>query len=330
MTRQLATIERISEILPIEGADVIQLARVKGWQSVIKAGAFNIDDPVVFIEVDAWVPTELAPFLTKEGKEPHVFNGIKGERLRTVKLRKQLSQGLILPVPDSFIKIEGTDCTEALGIQKWEQEVPLQLRGQVRGTFPTEIPKTDQERIQNIRLNDSKRADYYEITEKMHGASCTFYLDLDGEFHVCSRNMDLKPDENNAYWKAAIKFDVENAMRNLDLLGYAIQGELCGEGINGNNYAFDLMFLVFDIYSVTRIDYLLPPERSELTKELSLVHVPVIHKMADLPESIQHILEMADGESALNKVDREGLVFKSVYSNFSFKAVSNKWLLKHE
>ena len=334
--RKLASIRRILSILPIENADAIELAQVDGWNVVIKKGEYKTGDQVVYLEVDSWVPHELAPFLSK-GKDPKEFNGVKGERLRTMKLRGALSQGLILPVSiliqdggdgQEYPFIEGSDVTEILGIQKWERPIPAQLAGQVRGNFPINIPKTDQERVQNIPLDQYLR-ELYEVTEKLHGSSCTFYLDLDGEFHVCSRNLDLKPDANNAYWKAAYMYDVEKRMRQLDMVGYAIQGELCGEGINGNNYGLTLDFFVFDIFKVG-VGYLKPALRVSIVEELRLKHVPVISQSIYLPSTKEEIISLAEGQSLLAICKREGLVFKSLDSDKTFKAVSNSWLLQYE
>ena len=334
--RKLATIRRILNILPIENADAIELAQVDGWNVVIKKGEYKIGDQVVYLEVDSWVPHELAPFLSK-GKDPKEFNGVKGERLRTMKLRGALSQGLILPVSiliqdgvdgQEYPFIEGSDVTEILGIQKWERPIPAQLAGQVRGNFPQEIPKTDQERVQNIPL-DQYLGELYEVTEKLHGSSCTFYLDLDGEFHVCSRNLDLKPDANNAYWKAAYKYEVEHRMRELGLLGYAIQGELCGEGINGNNYKLALDFFVFDVYIVGE-GYASPYSRHCLVEKLGLKHVPIVDSAYHLLDSKEELLRKADGKSLIADCKREGYVYKSHLTGKSFKTVSNDWLLKYE
>lgn len=124
--RKLATIRKISEIKPIEGADKIELAVLDGWQVVIKKGEYQVNDLVVYLEIDSWVPNELAPFLTPEGKEPKEYNGVKGERLRTKKLRGVFSQGLILPLsvlgkPEEIFTIGegciGADVSEELGIQ---------------------------------------------------------------------------------------------------------------------------------------------------------------------------------------------------------------------
>jgi RNA ligase (TIGR02306 family) len=151
--RKLATIRTIDEVRPIPDADAIECAVVGGWTVVIKKDEFKVGDVAVYCEIDSWIPTELAPFLSK-GQEPRVFDGIRGERLRTVKLRGQLSQGLLLnywnfpKVVDAFhttrlASDEPFDVTELLGIVKYDPPVPAHLAGEVRGLFPTFIPKTD-------------------------------------------------------------------------------------------------------------------------------------------------------------------------------------------
>jgi hypothetical protein len=166
--RKLASIRKINLVEPIEGADAIEVATVDGWKVVVKKNEFKVGDLVVYFEIDSWVPTGLAPFLSK-GKEPREYNGIKGERLRTIKLRGQISQGLILPYAIcGKICEEGEDVSELLYIQKYEAPIPAQLAGQVKSTFPSFIPKTDQERVQNIpdllsgRYADEEFEVYYE------------------------------------------------------------------------------------------------------------------------------------------------------------------------
>jgi RNA ligase (TIGR02306 family) len=103
--RKLATIRRIADIQPIEGADAIEVATVDGWKVVIKKNEFKVGDLAVYLEIDSWIPHELAPFLSK-GQEPREYNGVKGERLRTIKLRGTTSQGLLLKIENCFDVIE--------------------------------------------------------------------------------------------------------------------------------------------------------------------------------------------------------------------------------
>lgn len=337
--RKLATIRKIAEVKAIPDADKICAYRVDGWWVVDSVGKYQVDDLVVYLEVDSFVPHELAPFLSK-GKEPREFEGVKGERLRSVRLKKQISQGLFLPLQTVFelpsttnCDVEGADVTEALGILKWERPMNAQLAGMARGNFPTLVPKTDQPRIQNLtREFADYQLDTWSITEKLDGSSATFYLDADDVFHVCSRNLDLKEDEANSFWKVARKFNIEDIMRRNFMKGMAIQGEMIGEGIQGNQYKVFLDFLVYDMYNTATGQYILPAQLKAACEKLGLKHVPIIGEVAKIDAyTISSILEHAEGKSLLNGSEREGLVFKSnTIHDRSFKAINNKWLLKNE
>lgn len=333
MSRKMATIRKIDEIRPIEGADAIEAAVVGGWVVVIKKGEFKVGDLAVYCEIDSWIPNELAPFLSK-GQEPREFNGVKGERLRTVKLRGQISQGLLLPGNLTFWRDEGTDVSESLGIQKWEAPIPAQLAGDVEGPFPSVIPKTDQERIQNLteQLREWQgNTDFtWEITEKLDGSSMTVFVNDDTE-GVCSRNWNLKETEGNTLWRVARRNDLLTKIRNTNR-NLALQGELIGEGIQGNTYKVTGQeFFVFDIYDIDRGDYMTPFERRVFCDTHGIKHVPVLAKEMVIQEWVTGLLAMADGQSVLNpKAAREGLVFKcNTFGGPSFKAISNKWLLKN-
>ena len=346
--RAMATVRRIDDISDIEGADKIELAHVGGWRVVVRKSEYRIGDLAVYCEIDSWIPHTVAPFLTKDGHYPKVYNEVEGQRLKTVKLRGELSQGLLLPI-DHCISVsgcwsaieEGTDVSEWLNITKWEKPINAQLAGIQRGNFPTAIPKTTQERVQNsakliAQYLNSEENYFFEVTEKLHGSSCTMFLDSDGVFHVCSRNIDLIETETNSFWKIARQLNVEENMKTLDLYNVAIQGELIGEGINGNQYGVTLEFYVFDIYDVYLGMYMSPHRRLNLCRLLGIKHVPVITtcalqtftKLGSVSDCIEDILEFADGPSELNNSKREGLVFKCARKpDVSFKAVSNKWLL---
>ena len=340
--RKLATIRKIDALRPIPDADAIECAVVGGWTAVVKRGEFKAGDLAVYCEIDSWIPHALAPFLSK-GKEPRVFDGIAGERLRTMKLRGQLSQGLLLPFAimkpffDDILFTEGVDVSELLGIVKYEAPIPAQLAGEVKGMFPGWIQKTDQERIQNLK----EELDYWlreqhvwEVTEKLDGSSMTVFL-RDGEFGVCSRNLELKPSETNSLWKVAVRNDLELKLRRANR-NLALQGELIGEGIQGNPYKQKGQeFFLFDIYDIDTSKYLTPAERKAFVEEHNIKHVPVLAFGAELWDtlginSIDGILRFAEGKSVMGMIgcEREGVVFKSKAMQCSFKAISNKFLLK--
>jgi RNA ligase (TIGR02306 family) len=343
----MASVRRIDSITPIEGADAIECAVVGGWKIVVKRGEFTAGDLAIYLEIDSWVPTELAPFLSK-GSVPRVYNGVSGERLRTVKLRGQISQGLLLPGTicptglmvhryDSMAHIfqEDDDVTGWLGVQKWEAPLNAQLAGVARGNFPDFISKTDQERIQNLsgalevwRNN----TDYtWEITEKLDGSSMTVYVRGD-DSGVCSRNLDLKEDTANSFWRTALREDLISKIRGTGR-NLALQGELVGEGIQKNAYKLSGQnFYLFDIYDIDAGDYLTPTSRRRLAEELDIQHVPLLGVGAVIEDDMDGILRMADGNSmVLPGARREGIVFKcNTYGGPTFKAISNSWLLKNE
>jgi RNA ligase (TIGR02306 family) len=329
LDRKLATVRVIQQIKFIEGADKICAYRVDGWWVVDAINKYNVGDLAVYLEVDSWVPHSIAPFLSK-GKEPKEFEGIKGERLRTIKLKGQVSQGLLLPWEGTSEDI-GKDLTEQLGITKYEKPLPVNLRGKARGTFPSFIQRTDQPRIQNVYNFILKHysEDLWEVTEKLDGSSITIY-NHEGRVGVCSRNIDLIEEEGNAFWDTAKKLNLTTLIQSVESI--AIQGELIGLGIQGNPYGLtEITIKIFDVYLIKEQRYCTPKERLELLDKLG-VHDMVVPTLtvSTLPESLEYLLYCANGNSQVgNNPLREGLVYKNMsVPNVSFKVISNEWLLK--
>jgi RNA ligase (TIGR02306 family) len=223
MERKLATIQKIREIRPIEGADAIELAIINNWQVVVaKNVGHKVGDWVVYCEIDSFLPIrEEFEFLRKSSFKK--MGDQEGFRLKTIRLRGQISQGLVLPIsvlegPDemkigvskqpwgdqlqlgpydnALVIEEGVDVSEILGIVKYEPPIPAQLAGKVKGYFPSFIRKTDEERVQNLTKEyEGWKAQKFYVTEKLDGSSATFYW-KDGVFGVCSRNLELaEPEE---------------------------------------------------------------------------------------------------------------------------------------
>ena len=338
MERKLATIRKINDISNIEHADTLCVYHIDGWKVVDKIGKFAKDSLIIFLEVDSWVPTHIAPLLTKAGHEPREFEGIKGERLRTIKLRGQISQGLLLPIEQVFPEKDsnyywsmvGEDVTEILGVVKWERPISPQLYGQAKGNFPSFLRKTDQERVQNIGI----QLQYYvnqtfEVTIKLDGSSCTIFSNGE-EDGVCSRNLELKRDENNAFWKIALEYDIHKKIRAYGK-NLAVQGELIAPNIQGNYEKVNKPeFYVFGIFDIDKQEYMLPDERQEFCKILNIPHIPIIDKSYEMIDNVDMLLDMAEGNGMNVGVKREGLVFKHNNSEFSFKAISNSYLLKEK
>jgi RNA ligase (TIGR02306 family) len=226
---------------------------------------------------------------------------------------------------------EGLDVTERLGIVKYEPPIPAELAGKVKGLFPSFIPKTDEERIQNF-TNEyeswklQSKHQFYE-TEKLDGSSSTFYIN-NGEFGVCSRNLELLETEENTFWKVARELDLENKMKSLGK-NVAIQGELIGEGVQGNPYKIKGQTIKFYTgFDIDRFQRLSLPEFISLISSMDLQSVPILTDRFMLPETIDDMLKHAEAKSVLNPdTEREGVVIRSIDGTISFKAISNKFLL---
>jgi len=342
MERKLVTIENILEKKAIKGADKIEAVRVRDWWVVAKKDEFNVGDRCVYFEIDSFLPI-IPPFeflLNGSSKKRMIVDGkqIEGIRLKTIKLRGQLSQGLVMPIKDvagystsdllhPAIKI-GLDVTEALGVIKYDTPLPAELAGKAKGFFPSFIPKTDEERIQNM----AEILSGYYVTEKLDGTSTT-YFKKDGVFGVCSRNLELMESEVTQ-WKMAKKYDLINKLPD----NFAIQGELIGEGIQKNplkQLGQEVYF--FNAYNIESGRYLNFVDFKGLMDSLGLKIVPVVVENFALPNNVDSLLELADGKSLLNPLeDREGIVVRPKIeqsyngARLSFKVISNEYLLENK
>jgi len=336
MERKLASIQIVKEVKPIPGADAIEVVRINNWDVVSKKGEYKVGDFCIYCEIDSLLPIkEEFEFLRKTSYKK-MSDGTEGFRLKTIRLRGQLSQGLILPIhvlPLGELVSEGMDVTEMLNIVKYEPPIPAELAGKVKGLFPSFIRKTDEERIQNLsdKYEEIKNLgkEFY-VTEKLDGTSATFYF-KDGEFGICSRNLELLDSEGNTFWKVARELNLEDS---LSKLGYnvCIQGELIGEGLQSNPYKIKgqtvRFFNAFNIDEQKNIPF---TKFLILMENLGLNTVPILDYSFELPNTIDELLLLADKKSELNgNFDREGIVIRSYDRTISFKVISNQFLLNEK
>jgi RNA ligase (TIGR02306 family) len=354
--RKLATIRQVKEILPIADADAIVLIKIDGGNCVALKHEFAAGDRCVYFEIDSFIP--LCPQVEHIRARAYKRMGEKeGVRIKTIKLRGVISQGLALPlskfpaamsafndavhdIQDGYFDVSGI-----LGVEKYEVPVPASLNGQVFGNFPTCIKKTDQERCQNlgadifVKNQDSR----YEVTMKLDGTSFTAFY-INGDSGVCGRNWQLQINEENQH-NSLIRMYVDSGLQQvLSKFGrnFALQGELMGPAIKKNREGLSAHKLfIFDIYDIDRGCYLTPVDRHSVMAELwhlglkknMVQHVPVLHTDTTLDSldihTVDELLRFAEGAS-INHPVREGLVFKRVDGAFSFKAISNIFLLKFE
>lgn len=335
MERKLATIRKINDLTPIEGADKIELATIDGWKVVVaKDVNHKVGDLIVYCEVDSFLPIrEEFEFLRKTSYKK-MADGTEGFRLKTIRLRGQVSQGLILPISilnsDDVID-EGDDVTDELNIVKYEAPIPAQLSGEVKGMFPSFLIKTDEERVQNLTHHFEKyKQEKFYVTEKLDGSSVTYYI-KDGVFGVCSRNLDLVESETNSMWKLATTNGLKEKLLSLNR-NIAIQGEIIGEGIQGNPYKIiGQTIKFFNGFDIDKYEYLPLDIFIELIKYLEMGTVPILDLEFNLPDTVDELISFADSKSVLNNMfDREGIVIRSHDRKISFKVISNKFLLNEK
>lgn len=380
MERKLASIKKIDKITKHSNADSLEICHVGGWKVVTKIGEYKEGDLAVYFEVDSFLPIEEDfEFLRKSSYKK--MGDIEGFRLKTIKLRQELSQGLLLPLSilekddemkigiskqpwgdqlqlgpydDAIVIEEGADVTAYMCVLKYEPPIPAELAGKVKGGFPGFIRKTDEERIQNMTSEyESMKDKHYYVTEKLDGSSATYYF-RDGVFGVCSRNLELadpgvfepgsvlcddgveRPRKENTFWKVARELFIEEKLGTLEE-NYAIQGELIGEGVQGNPYKIKGHTVrIFNVFNIDTQEYLGLDDMVYFLHKINvddkpLELVPVINYDYKLPSTIDEIIMYADDKSRLNgETDREGIVIRNKDKSVSFKAISNTFLLKEK
>ena len=336
--RKLCSIQRILEVNPIPGADKIVSYKVLGWNCIAMKDAYRVGDLVVYCEIDSLLPKDYA---SPDGTNPFQFLLDKGvKRISTMKLKGSISMGLLLSLsalPIGDYK-EGDDVTELLKVEKYEPPIPACLSGQMKGGFPSWIPKTDETRVQVLQETLDKYAgtECY-ISIKLDGTSSTHYL-KDGVFGVCGRTIDYLETEGNTYWKVSRQHKIEEALR-ADGRNLAIQGEICGEGIQSNKYKLKgqqlFAFNIFDIDNQCYFNYV---EFMDFCTRYSIPiqTVPILSTSYILENSIDKLIEMSKGDSIIDKGPREGIVIRPLkeirdpnIGRVSFKAINPDFLLAY-
>lgn len=332
MERKLVSIQRIDALEPIAGAERIVRARVMGWDVVVKKGEFAVGDPCVFFEIDSVLPAG-APWAE--------FLRPRGFRVKTARLRGVLSQGLALPLdvlPAGAAPAPGADLRDLLGVVKYEPVLPDSR--EIAGPFPGAVPRTDEIRLQSALgvLDELRGRDFY-VTTKCDGASATYYRDPDGGLTACSRNWALAPGPNPV-WRMA----EHHRLAEVIPPGFAVQGELCGPGLQGNRLGLAsvalFVFSVHDARAGRRLDH---GELVAFCAERGLATVPIEEVVtgdaaAAYPHSLDHWLARARGRYPGTANHKEGLVVRPLVEThsptlggpLSWKVINNDFLLEDE
>jgi RNA ligase (TIGR02306 family) len=351
--RKLASIQTVNAVEPIPNADAIEKIRVLGWWVVVKKGEHQPGDKLVYCEIDSLLPERPEfEFLRAGSFKPAQTDPTgnvtlpAGFRIKTVRLRGQVSQGICFPLsvlpPGAPIE-EGADVTDLLGVLKWEPPLPVGMGGKVKGSFPGFLPKTDETRVQVLEtVLDRHRGKTFYVTEKLDGTSFTTFL-RQGEFGICSRNLWMdETDETNVLVRLARALHLEDKLRSArERAGFdlAIQAEVIGPGIQKNKYGLPAVTLrVFNVLNVDAYQLLDHSAMLAILDELELESVPQLGTIV-LDHSVDSLVAFAEGTSVLNpKIQREGVVLRpfaeeydeDIGGRLSFKVINPKFLLKYD
>ena len=330
MERKLVSIQVIDSLAPIEGADNILQARVMGWTVVVKKGELAPGDRCVFFEIDSVLP---------DGPAWSEFMRPRGFRVRTLKLRGVLSQGLALPVSilGGEVPEMGIDLRNELGVTKYEPVLPDAR--ELAGPFPGRVPKTDEIRLQSaLGVLDELRGREFYVTTKLDGTSATYVRDGDALI-ACSRNWALARGDNHV-WRLAAKHELETRLPP----DIAIQAEVCGPGIQKNRLGLaEVGLFVFSVYDLRGARFLDHAAFVAFCADHGLPTVPIerVVRGADAaayPHDLAGWLEAARGLYAGTKQRKEGIVVRPLVETpsellggrLSFKVINNDFLLKDE
>lgn len=339
--RNLVTLRPITSLSPIPGADRIETALIDNWKVVVKKGEFQPGDICVYFETDSLIPVEdpRFAFLADRAKE---YKGKQYARLKTIRLKKQLSQGLALPLQDFqellVTSAEGEsapDLAQRIGVLLYEEEVSQNLRGQPKGNWPSFLRKTDQERVQNMPWVYEDQQSWYEVTVKHDGTSLTVFKFGEAS-GVCSRNLELKVDESNAenlYVKTAQSTGLLEALNKYGK-NLAVQGEICGPGIQScRGGELEVKLYVFDIFDIEAGMYLDRPTRKQVLADLTSLgftgNEAEYLGTHPVPPNFDALMAIAES-TKFNGRQVEGLVYKRLDAQVSFKVIANSYLLAHD
>ena len=343
--RKLASIVVVDDISPIAKADAIEVARVGGWQCVVKKGVFRPGDRGVYLEIDA-APPDTARFSwlwrPKSSSAADAVPRPASFRIRTMRLRGTLSQGLLMPIAD-FADVDGIadaavgdDVSAVLGVAKYEPPPPSGAGG-YRAPFPGIVPKTDEVRVQAMPgVLEELRGLPWVATLKCDGTSATFVM-VDGELHCCSRNQSVVDDGGSFYWAIARAFGIDAILKDSPL---AIQGEIVGPCIQGNPMGLPEKSLrVFSIYDTQGGRFFGDAELRAFCADAALIPVPIVDGGDAFDETVASLLEKAEGLYEGTKNEREGIVIRPrdgdrfsalLQGRLSLKAISNRFLLAED
>lgn len=326
---KLASIELITEITPHLNADSLEFASVAGYKCIVGKGAFKVGSAVLLIQPDTILPDEPWAEMFKK----------KSSRVRAVKLRGQWSFGIAIS-PYDVTQVNttlmtwlmpcniGKDISEDIGVVKYEPPVPQDLSA--CGYLPTGLPKTDEERFQNIE--DLPFGELVDLTLKIDGTSSTYYCKkvVDGnhwETGVCSRSLRIKSEADNHYTRIDKKYRIlEKLLEYCQKhdVSLALRGEIFGQGIqsfpNNPHATGPVDFACFSVFNMDKQEYENTNDPHNYLTVAGILEIPIVDQIGRFILDKSLILHYSQGIDKLNGKPFEGIVVK--HATGSFKVIN--------
>jgi RNA ligase (TIGR02306 family) len=327
------TIEIVENVTKHPNADKLSICNILGFQCVTKLDQFKNGQMVIYVRPDTVFP--MADWATE-------YRKYSPKRIKAVKLRGEWSEGVIIPfeaLPEDCIgklnslivsgdQFIGAEVSELIGVTHYEPPAPQDLSA--KGGLPLGIPKTDEERFENL-----KYLPYGEVVDvqlKIDGQSCSYYYNYDTkEFGVLGRSLEIKPEAVNRYTENVAQYDIENKLRaygEAHALSFVIRGESYGAGLQGHEHnphaKMNRGWAMFSVFLIDENEY---AEKGHgyyfknVAEDMCLPIAPMIEENVVLtPELVKHY---STGITELNGKPFEGVVIKT--SKDSFKIINKSY-----
>lgn len=317
-----------ADVVKHPDADKLCLAKIrgKGWQCVINHQDWGVvpGDVIkaVYFPIDSILPESMV--------ETHSLGNYthKG-RIRTVRLRGEISQGLLLPIGRDIPDYEvGTVVTEELGIQKYEQPIPVELDGEVE-----ELPEGWQRytEIENIKNFPNVFSDNEEVVvlEKLHGANLSVYK-KDGKLYVAGRNYCWKESESNSYWRAIQPY--KDTLLQILEDGWQLYGELLG--VQDLKYGCEKGNVGVRFFDLTKLGIYQDYEEFRSFSETN--SLPTVPELGTITYNYEELQKFSTGDTLVTGSHiREGVVIRPLTENFNsnvgrkiLKFISDDYLVR--
>ena len=326
---KLASIESIVSVVKHPNADSLDIVQVLGYKAIVRRDQYKVGDKIVFIQPDTVLPD--APWAA--------MYKAKSNRVKAIKLRGSWSMGIVESILNVFtgvveFMVDGTEVSHLIGVTKYEPPAPAD--NSAKGLLPFGLPRTDEERYQNLKEEEIPYGELVDVTLKVDGQSLTAYCKrneqgINVSTGICGRTLEFKDDASNNYTRAVEKLQLVDKLAAYCIdnnVSLALRGESYGKGIQAfkeNPHAsLENGLALFSVFDMDRMQYANKGDRFyfvDVCAELGLPTVTILEKDVVLTKEL--IEKYDTGIDKINGIPFEGVVIN--HSKGSFKVINKDY-----